>query len=133
MSDNTLSGNSTGLLVTSQATGSLTGPRTISLTTYPILLKRINNMVYADWTDTDLNNSTSTTFFTATGAIPSGFRPSATIYLLVLVQLGAARQTGLMSIDSAGEIRLYATAGLGNFTSGNACGLFSGSGFWFTA
>lgn len=118
---------------TSQATGSLTGPRTISLTTYPISLKKINDMVYADWTDTNLDNSTSTTFFTASGAIPSGYRPTATIYIFTLVQLGASKQTGMMTINTSGDISLYATAGLGNFTSGNACGFFSGSGFWFTA
>lgn len=75
------------------------------------------------------NNGTSSSgaHFTAATSIPSGLRPTAiTQYALVNIQNSGTNSTGMLYVDSAGNLAVFADLNTGNFAATGTVGWGSG-------
>lgn len=116
---------------TSTPSVAFTGPRSSTKT---FTIYRIGGHVTMRWAD-DVGASCTANFFTSSGAIPSGFRPAASVLNYpVFVQDNGASQTvmGVMQIDNGGTISILKTNASNNFTNGANCGYQAGSITWQT-
>ncbi len=66
-------------------------------------------------------NATSSATIASAGAVPSNFKPVASLYYVCNMQTAAATfVNGLVQFASNGNITFYATGSQTNFTNGNA-------------
>lgn len=106
------------------------GARSQFLGSYPWNFWKIGNIVHLQWTTTNFSNATQTSVFYIPGSLPASFLPTRTIDLPIKVKAGSSVLWGNLRISSdpmADPIEIGATPDHGNFTSGQACGWYSGA------
>ena len=101
----------------SVASQSFTGGATL---TANLSLYRIGHQMFLYFPLTT-GTTTSSTYFTGTGIIPSSFRPSANVRKVIFVTNNNTEVMGSVTITSTGNVIVY-NGSSGNFDNGGVCG-----------
>lgn len=109
------------------ATGSFTGARSFSM---DFSWARVGKTVTIYWPGNSSSACGSASTFAATGVLPAEARPAADVNAVVIVQDSGAIQAdpGRMIINwSTGNITIFKSLTLSNFTGSGNCGIYAGS------
>lgn len=105
-------------------TPSTAGAWGVAAPTVSCQITRIGNMVTIKFPQTfDTSSAAASIVFTTN--LPSYFRPSQTMDMPITVVNGVSAQTGIMRIQTTGQILVYATLATGNFTNAVTIGFLS--------
>jgi hypothetical protein len=94
-----------------------TGPVTLNNT---LTIYKIGNLVTISFPETT-NTSTSSTYFTGSTVIPSGYRPNKTIRRIIFVTDNNTEIVGSCTIDTSGNVYVYCGSA-DNFTNSSTVG-----------